>query len=225
MTSDAAPTATTAPAPSFDPALTAAGDPDRLIGGSRGELVWSDPDSPLGLVELRVLDPVADLAALHGWIAQPRSRFWGGLSESTPDELREVYEFVDGLPTHHAFLASVDGTPVALLQTYQPEHDPVGDAYPVERGDVGIHLLIGARAGARIAGFSTLLGVSFAGFLFSRPAAERIVAEPDLRNEAAVTRARLSGFELGPEIELADKRAQLAFLTRARLDALVARLA
>ncbi|TPW77577.1 GNAT family N-acetyltransferase [Schumannella soli] len=221
MTSDAAPAST----PSFDPALTADGDPDRLLGGTRGELVWSDPDSPLGLVELRVLDPVADLAVLHGWVAQPRSQFWGGLSEATPDELREVYEFVDALPTHHAFLAAVDGTPVALLQTYQPEHDPVGAAYPVERGDVGIHLLIGARAGARLAGYSTLLGVSFARFLFTRPAAERIVAEPDLLNEAAVTRARLSGFEIGPEIDLPDKRAQLAFLTRARLDALLTRLA
>ena len=36
----------------------------------------------------------------------------------------------------------VDGEPVALFQTYEPLHDPVGEAYPARAGDIGIHLLL-----------------------------------------------------------------------------------
>ena len=52
------------------------------------------------------------------------------------------------------------------------------------------------------------------GFLFSQPAVDRIVIEPDIANDRAVARARLFGFALGPQVELPGKSGQLAFLTR-----------
>ncbi|MFH8248753.1 GNAT family N-acetyltransferase [Microbacterium sp. B2969] len=186
----------------------------RLVSGRPGEVVHVEHDPHLGALEFAVLDPVADLDTLHAWVTAPHARFWG-LGELPRDELRDLYAFVDSLPTHHAFLLRRDGLPVALVQSYEPEHDPVGAAYDMQPGDVGMHLFIGAR-GAPVAGFTTLLGDAIARFLFTPPAARRIVIEPDVANDAAIARMVRAGFELGPGIDLPGKRARLAFLTRER---------
>ena len=161
-----------------------------------------------------MLDPEADLETIHAWVTAPHARFWG-LGHLPPGELRDLYGFVDSLPTHHAFLVRREGVPVALVQTYEPEHDPVGTCYSVQPGDVGMHFFLGGR-GERVASFTTRLAAAVAGFLFTPPAAQRIVIEPDVGNDAAIARMLRLGFERGPEIELPDKRAQLAFLTRER---------
>jgi penicillin amidase len=186
----------------------------RLATGAPGDRRFREEHPVLGRIDVAVLDPDADLDVLHGWVTQPRARFWG-LGELSRDELRDLYAYVDSLPTHHAFLMRRDGDPVALLQTYEPENDPVGECYPVEPGDVGMHLLIGAR-GAPVAGFTTHLTGVLLRFLFAQPGADRIVIEPDIRNDAALARMRATGFEAGPEIDVHDKRARLAFLTRER---------
>ena len=67
-------------------------------------------------------------------------------------------------------------------------------------------------------GLVDALGPAFARFLFADPAKDRIVVEPDVRNAAALRRLRTEGFELSAEIDMPDKRAQLAFLTRARYE-------
>ncbi|AXO37880.1 alcaligin biosynthesis complex short chain [Micromonospora sp. B006] len=45
------------------------------------------------------------------------------------------------------------------------------------------------------------------------------MVEPDVRNEAALRRLRTEGFTFASEIDMPDKRAQLAFLTRERFEA------
>lgn len=111
-----------------------------------------------------------------------------------------------------------EGIAVALLQTYEPEHDPVGTCYPVQPGDVGMHFFLGGR-GARTPSFTTRLAAAVARFLFAPPAARRIVVEPDVGNDAALARMTRLGVEPGPEIELPGKRAQLAFFTKERWNA------
>ncbi|GAA1826308.1 GNAT family N-acetyltransferase [Agromyces salentinus] len=191
---------------------------DRLATGRPGELVHTALDPALGTIEVFVLDPDADLDVIHGWVTRPRARFWG-LGELSRQELRELYAYVDSLDTHHAFLVVRDGTPVVLLQTYEPEHDPVGDCYDVQPGDVGLHLFIGDR-GAPVAGFTTRIARVLGDFLFASPGAERLVIEPDVQNDGAVDRMRLMGFTPGPVIELPTKQGQLAFMSRERWTAL-----
>ncbi|MEU1972940.1 GNAT family N-acetyltransferase [Microbacterium sp. NPDC019599] len=186
----------------------------RLASGRPGEVVHVEDEPHLGRLEFAVLDPEADLETIHAWVTAPHARFWG-LGELPPDELRDLYAFVDSLSTHHAFLVRRDGVPVALLQTYEPEHDPVGACYSVQSGDVGMHFFLGGR-GERVASFTTRLAAAVARFLFTPPAARRIVIEPDVSNDAAIARMLRLGFERGPEIDLPGKRAQLAFLTRER---------
>lgn len=184
----------------------------RLLTGARGETVYAEREPVLGDIRFDVLDPDRDLDVLHRWVGEPRARFWG-LGDLDRDALRDLYAYVDALPSHHAFLVHRRDEPVMLLQTYEPEHDPVGACYDVAEGDVGVHVLIGAR-GAPVRGFSTRLLAVVARFVFAPPAARRIVVEPDVRNHAAVDRMLRSGFVPGPEIVVGGKTARLAFLTR-----------
>lgn len=189
----------------------------RLVTGVAGDVVHTADDSALGRIEVSVLDPVTDLDVIHRWVTAPASRFWG-LSELSRQELRDLYAYVDGLPSHHAFLVRRDGLPIVLLQTYEPENDPLGEVYEAQPGDVGIHFLLGDR-GSPVRGFTTRVGRILAAFVFAAPGAQRIVIEPDVGNERAVARARLFGFTLGPQVELPDKSGRLAFLTRGDWDA------
>ncbi|WP_441246372.1 GNAT family N-acetyltransferase [Kitasatospora sp. McL0602] len=166
-----------------------------------------------GTVRIRALDPAGDAELLHGWVNEQRACFWGMIGH-TREQIADVYAFVDSLTTHHAYLMLRDGRPAALFQTYQPEHDPLGEHYPVREGDLGIHLLIGPAGGAPRAGHTEVLVGAFLGFLLADPAVRRIVAEPDIRNERSIARLLRTGFELGPEIELPEKRARLVFLAR-----------
>ncbi|MBW9108929.1 GNAT family N-acetyltransferase [Microbacterium ureisolvens] len=185
---------------------------DRLVSGAAGTVVHAADDPVLGRIEIAVLNPISDLDVIHRWVTAPTARFWG-LGELTRQELGDLYVYVDGLATHHAFLIRRDGLPIVLLQTYAPESDPLGEAYDAQAGDVGIHFLLGDR-GAPVRGFTTRVAHVIMGFLFAQPAVERIVIEPDVGNDRAVARARLSGFTLGPQVELPGKSGQLAFLTR-----------
>ncbi len=167
-----------------------------------------------GRVRIVPVDPGADADLIHGWVTEERARFWGML-EADRERVQEIYEYLDSLPTHHAFLVLREGEPIALFQTYEPDADPVGECYDARPGDIGTHLLV-ARPGRERAraGFTAVLVSVLVDYLFADPAHRRVVAEPDARNAHAGALLRRSGFTIGPEIELPDKRARLAFLTR-----------
>lgn len=177
-------------------------------------MIYLEKPADLGDLSLVPVDPDRHAELLHGWVTQPRNSFWG-MGSHTVEQVREIYAFVDSLETHHAYLIMLDGEPVGLFQTYQPEADPVGERYPVQPGDVGMHLLLNPpRRYAR--GLTNAVGPALVRFQFRDPAARRIVVEPDIRNHLALRRMEIEGFTLESEIDMPDKRAQLAFLTRDR---------
>ncbi|MFJ8279488.1 GNAT family N-acetyltransferase [Streptomyces griseoviridis] len=178
-----------------------------------------------GTVRVLALDPDADAPVLHSWVREERAAFWG-MNGLTAAQVTEIYAHMATLDTHHAHLVVKDGEPAALLQTYEPAADRVGECYPVRPGDIGVHLLLAppGRDGAT-AGWSTaLLGV-VARYVLGVLDRDRVVVDPDVRNEKAVARFLKQGFTAGetvvlPEIDLPDvylpeKKAQLAFLDRA----------
>ncbi|SDL83502.1 penicillin amidase [Glycomyces sambucus] len=166
-----------------------------------------------GRVAIVPVRPVEDLDLIYGWVAEERARFWG-MTGHSKEYVLEIYEYLDSLETHHAFLVLRDREPIALFQTYEPAADPVGECYEVEPGDIGAHLLVASSRGQVRPGFTgELMGV-LALYLFADPVHRRIVVEPDARNAQAAIRMRRSGFTLGPEIQLGEKRAQLAFIRR-----------
>ncbi|MEU7321352.1 GNAT family N-acetyltransferase [Streptomyces griseoviridis] len=178
-----------------------------------------------GTVRVLSLDPDADAPVLHSWVREERAAFWG-MNGLTAAQVTEIYAHMATLDTHHAHLVVKDGAPAALLQTYEPAADRVGECYRVRPGDIGVHLLL-APAGpdGATAGWSTaLLGV-VARYVLGVLDRDRVVVDPDVRNEKAVARFLKQGFTAGetvvlPEIDLPDvylpeKKAQLAFLDRA----------
>ncbi|MEV1286508.1 GNAT family N-acetyltransferase [Micromonospora sp. NPDC049679] len=170
-----------------------------------------------GTVRIRPVEPVHDIDVIHDWVTQERSRFWGML-DADRERVLEIYEYLDSLTTHHAYLIHRDDEPVALFQTYEPTADPVGECYDVQPGDFGIHLLIGTPSGRTERGFTAAVLSTFLAFVLADPGRRRIVAEPDARNDKAIARLIRAGFVPGPQIDLPEKRAQLMFLDRAVFD-------
>ncbi|WP_098898632.1 GNAT family N-acetyltransferase [Streptomyces sp. st77] len=200
--------------PEENPAMTAATEP---VAPALRPAAHEQKIEGFGTVRLVPVDPAADAELLHGWVTEERARFWG-MAGHTLEQVREIYEFVDSLPTHHAYLALRDGVPAALFQTYEPDADPVGACYDVQPGDFGVHLLIAPAEGeGAVKGYTETLLTAFIAYVFSDPAHVRVVVEPDARNEKAIARMARIGFELGPEIRKPEKTARLAFLTRAAL--------
>ncbi|MDI9883484.1 GNAT family N-acetyltransferase [Streptomyces sp. HNM0645] len=177
----------------------------------------------LGTVHVRRLDPARDADVVHSWVGEERARFWGMRGMSL-DEVREIYEHLDSLTTHHAFLIVLGDEPVMLFQTYEPEADRVSECYEVEPGDIGLHLMIGPAKGSPRPGFTAAMLRVLIGHVLADGRVRRIVAEPDVRNAKAIDRLRRTGFELGPEIVLPEidlpevflpeKKARLVVLRR-----------
>ncbi|MFI6209408.1 GNAT family N-acetyltransferase [Streptomyces sp. NPDC051041] len=177
-----------------------------------------------GTVRVLPLDARADAGVVHAWTSEERAAFWG-MNGLTRDQVAEIYAHLDTLDTHHAFLLVRDGEPAALLQTYEPRADRVGECYPVQPGDIGVHLLVAPAGpgGARPGWTAALLDV-VTSYVLLGLGRTRIVADPDVRNERAIARLLRQGFTAGPavvlpEVDLPDvylpeKKARLAFLTR-----------
>lgn len=175
-------------------------------------IAYEETVAGLGHFTLAPVDPAVHAEMLHGWVTQDHTRFWG-MGDYTVEQVREVYEFLDSLETHHAYLMLLNDEPVGIFQTYEPGHDPVGERYDVQEGDFGVHLLFARR------GLAERLTPALTRYTFADPARRRVVVEPDVRNAAALLRMRKAGFEMADEIDMPDKRAQLAFLTRERFEA------
>jgi len=174
-----------------------------------------------GTVRIRPLDPEGDARTVHTWVSAERAAFWG-MNGLTEDQVAEIYGHMAALDTHHAFVAELEGVPVALLQLYDPAADRVGECYDVQPGDAGVHVLL--APGERQPGWSACLFGVYAAYVFLVRGHRRVVVDPDPDNEKAVARFLRQGFTAGPvvtlpEVDLPDvylppKRAQLAFLNR-----------
>jgi hypothetical protein len=189
------------------------------------ETVHEESVAGFGTVRVLPLDAKGDTELVHGWVSEERASFWG-MNGLTKDQVADIYVHMDSLDTHHAFLVVKDGLPAALLQTYDPEADRVSECYPVEPGDIGVHLLLApatAQGGAR-PGWTAGLVAAITGYVFRTLGRRRIVVDPDVRNDKAIARFVKQGFVAGPavvlpeadlpEVYLPEKQAQLAFLSR-----------
>ena len=186
--------------------------------------VHSQHIAGFGTVRILPLDPVADAPTIHRWVSEQRAAFWG-MNGLTQAQVTEIYAHMETLDTHHAHLVTRDDEPVALLQTYDPAADRVGDCYAVEPGDIGIHLLLApAGPGGERPGWSAAVMGALASYVLLGLDRRRIVVDPDVRNEKAIARFLRQGFVAGPrvvlpEVDIPDvlipeKHAQLAFLPR-----------
>ncbi|GAB3542956.1 GNAT family N-acetyltransferase [Arthrobacter tecti] len=169
---------------------------------------------------LAPVDPSRDAVLLHSWVTDPHARFWDMQEASLADVMRE-YTAIHESQTHHAYLGYNDDdgegarTAGFLTERYLPGHDPVGATYPVQSGDVGMHLLV-PRTEVPVPGFTTAVITFILEHLFSDPDVQRVVVEPDVRNTKVHALNARVGFEPSSTIELPGKRALLSFCTRSQ---------
>lgn len=169
---------------------------------------------PLGTMTVEPLDVTAYAGHLHAWITHPRSIYWG-MPDADLDAVRCEYERIDADPHHHAWLGRLDGEPLFLAETYEPAHSELATHYPVQPGDVGMHVLVAPPAGGQRHGLTSAVMRTVLEFIFADPAHLRVVVEPDVRNEAIAAKNAEAGFVVDRLITLSDKQARLSFCTRA----------
>ncbi|KAF4407282.1 GNAT family N-acetyltransferase [Streptomyces lycii] len=163
---------------------------------------------PAGLFTLRPVDPGTDTPLVHTWMNDPEvARFW-----EMPHPADRIGRYLRDQHTssHSApYLGCLDGTPMSYWELYRADLDPLARHYTARPHDAGVHLLLGpARHRGRGLGAQLLRAVSD-WQLAADPRAERVVAEPDVRNTRSVRAFRRAGFGIEQEIELPDKRAVL----------------
>ncbi|QSB12806.1 acetyltransferase [Natronosporangium hydrolyticum] len=168
--------------------------------------------SPLGEMTIEPLDATAEAEQLHAWITHPRAVFWGMPTADIPTVQRE-YQRIEADPHHHAWLGRLANIPLFLAESYDPAHSELAGHYPVQAGDVGMHVLVAPPDRPRH-GLTSAVMRTVMEFLFADPRHQRVVVEPDVRNTAIAAKNAAAGFVVAGEIRLSDKVARLSFCTR-----------
>jgi RimJ/RimL family protein N-acetyltransferase len=112
------------------------------------------------------------------------------------------------------YVGCFDGVPMSYWELYRADLDPLAAHYSARRHDQGVHLLLGPpEMRGRGLGARLLRAVSD-WQLAAHPDAERVVAEPDIRNVRSVRAFEQAGFRKAQELDLPDKRAALMIRER-----------
>lgn len=163
---------------------------------------------PAGHFTLRPMQ-AADASLVHGWVTQDYARFWGMQNHS----LQQVADFYQKLTADNpkaALIGCCEGHPVFLMEFYQATHDDVGKFFPAQDGDYGMHILI-APADKPVRRFSWQVFTVVMDYMFSLPEVQRIVVEPDVRNDKIHPLNKRAGFRYQHTIDMGHKTAWLAF--------------
>lgn len=164
----------------------------------------------VGEFSLHPLDPGRDTDTLRAWHNDPEvARFWemAWPRDAIAGYLRQQLDSTHSTP----YVGFLDGVAMSYWELYRADLDPLAGHYPARKGDAGVHLLLGP-AGCRGQGIGPDLLRAVSSWQLET--AERVVAEPDVRNERSVRAFERAGFRRVADIDLPDKRA--ALLIRAR---------
>ncbi|MFC4068159.1 GNAT family N-acetyltransferase [Actinoplanes subglobosus] len=159
------------------------------------------------------LDLARDLDLLHSWVTHPRSHYWG-LQGASVDRVREEYQgFLDN-PHYDVWLGlDEDDTPLFLAETYDPAHSELAPHYEVRQGDIGMHVLVAPPTRKR-SGVTSAVMRAVMDHCFADSRVERVVVEPDVRNDAIQRKNAEVGFVAERDVPLHGKTGRLSFCTR-----------
>ncbi|HEX5739325.1 MAG TPA: GNAT family N-acetyltransferase [Hydrogenophaga sp.] len=153
-----------------------------------------------------------DIPTLHRWFTQPRAAFWL-MQDKTEAEVCEAYQRMMDSGTATAYIGWEGERPAFLAECYDPAQDRIRAFYPVQTGDLGMHIFIGPPE-RRIAGYSRSAFHALMRFMFEHLGAQRIVVEPDATNHKVHALNRSAGFVYDRDVVFPEKIASLAFCTR-----------
>lgn len=190
--------------------------PNEIVSGHTPELrnmVFYRRSFPDGGYEITVkpLCLERDINIIHQWV-----------NESYALEFWQMQGPVEGLHQHYKkFMASGIGyslmcflkhRPIAQVDFYDVTNDEIKDLYNAKPGDHGIHLLM-APYQKPLPRLSTNVMITSLAYLFTL-SIDRVMGEPDVRNEKANELVRRTGFRFMKEIRMSYKQANLYYYTR-----------
>ena len=164
----------------------------------------------IGTFHIRPYHADMDLPVIHAWVNQPYAKYWG-LLESDKEQVCKTYEDIIAFGTK-VFIGELAGKQAFLLEQYDAAHD-LGKHYEARPGDTGMHILTGPPE-KPVHGFTWEVFSTVMDFLFSDTTVQRVIVEPDARNEKIHVLNRKAGFEYQKLIELPHKTAYLAICSR-----------
>ncbi|MBP1650373.1 MAG: alcaligin biosynthesis complex [Bacteroidetes bacterium] len=161
---------------------------------------------------LRPLVLDTDIPLIHDWVNREYAMYWQ-LQHSTIETVRKMYADLIALPHVQPFLGFYNDKPAFLVEFYKAQEDRIGEYYDALPGDYGFHILM-APVEKRIPDFTFQVFQVIMAFLFSDARVERLIVEPDARNEKIHVLNKRAGFEYQGLVELPEKTAHLAFCKR-----------
>ena len=168
-------------------------------------------EGALGQFSLRELNPHTDAELLHSWVSRPYAKFWL-MQNYGVEDVRNFYLDFNSKGANQAYLGFYNDSPSFLIEVYDPANDPLAEHYEIQAGDIGLHFLV-APSDKAIQGFTLAVIIAVMEFVFSQAGIQRIVVEPDERNEKLLALNKYFNIETR-KITMSNKTAQMAIFTR-----------
>jgi len=171
--------------------------------------IYSKYIKDFGTIHLRYLNLQKDIEFIYDWVTKPYASYWGMLDKSK-EEVLEEYTRLENINHYEIFIGYYKGKPIFLMEKYKASEDRISAYFEAKKGDYGMHILV-APPDKKIAGFTWNVFSTILEYFFSKSNINRIVVEPDIRNEKIHILNKKAGFQYQKEIELPEKKAALAF--------------
>jgi RimJ/RimL family protein N-acetyltransferase len=114
-------------------------------------------------------------------------------------------------------IGEIDGVPISYWESYWVKGDLIENYYEFNEYDQGVHLLIGDKDYLGKGLIYPLL-MTILSHKFQVSQTEKVIAEPDVRNEKMIHVFKKCGFTPIKEVELPDKTGLLMFCERSKFE-------
>ncbi|WP_224337833.1 GNAT family N-acetyltransferase [Haloprofundus halobius] len=165
-------------------------------------------------VSFRQVSMERDLGRLYQWLASSHVKPYWQLDLSLPAFRAELEaKLADDHLT--PYIGYLDHIPMSYWECYWAAEDDLANYYDADPADQGVHLLIGPEEYLGH-GYALPLMRAIVAMQFRHQDTDRVVAEPDARNERVITVFKQCGFEPQSEFyfEEAEKNALLLVCER-----------
>jgi RimJ/RimL family protein N-acetyltransferase len=164
----------------------------------------------LGVITFRAFQIEEDSIIIHKWVNMTYAIYWGMMG-TTLEEFKSAYSKTLASGTE-VYIGEIDGKVKVLMEKYNVI-EYLKNYYNGSQGDIGMHILIGPST-QTIHRFTWNVFSSVMEFLFIDVSIDRVIVEPDIRNEKIHILNKKAGFEYQKQIQLPHKKAWLATCTR-----------
>ncbi|MFE5410665.1 GNAT family N-acetyltransferase [Microbacterium sp. NPDC056569] len=138
-------------------------------------------------------DPDRDAPVLQRWLADPHAAFWG-MGGLDVDDVRDYLASVVADPHQDGWLGLVDGAPTFFAETYDPAQVLLRGIHDPLPGDLGMHVLVAPPGDEPRHGLTDAVFAAVMAWCFDELGAERVVVEPDARNDRIRCKNLRAGF-------------------------------